>query len=530
MKTIKSINLNNNRTYILIHIVLALFIFLCFRAGLNNFVAGDDFDYILDALEAFHRPASLFHRQGHFIRPVQVLFFGFNTLIAKENAISYHLTLLLIHMLNVVLVSYFISHLCKNRLAGLLGSLFWGVNYKHVEVVFRPTTIADSLVLLFWLGAFFLFLANRRTLAAVFLILGIFSKEHAVILPLLVVLYIFFFIEGEKKIWLKRTIPLWIISFLYIGFRNYVTGGDTAYLSIDWYALPRFWEIMLSQIGPDIVYVKQVWLAGTAAYLLPGWIAAILFVVLGIAVWKLSRVYRFGLLWMSVTVFPTVFITHQSSRYRYVPLVGLGLIVGHGLNELLTYFRKKDFQKAIFGISTAFILVLGYYVIGLNLEEQDYAFYGEIHRQAAESFKQHILLTMSRDTDSMAVFFRPESGKWVGELFERNRLNPWYLPGTYKWVYVRPHAILGLTNTYSFVSYCTYNDVKDTLFVEVPYEEFRKKLLSGDFYIIIHNEGTNTFEFGSDTLKAQLVKHINDKNSYSFLQPGHFVPMNKRRI
>jgi hypothetical protein len=189
-------------------------------------------------------------------------------------------------------------------------------------------------------------------------------------------------------------------------------------------------------------------------------------------------------------------------------------------------FWKKGLQKVILGIFIAYILILGYYVVGINLEEQDYAFYGEIHRQAAESFKQQILPAMPQDADSMAVFFKPGNEKWVGEVFERNHLNPWYLPGTYKWLYVRPNAILGLTNTYGFVSYCTYNTVKDTLFVNVPYNEFRKKLLSGDFYIIVYDEKANTFEFGSETLRSRLIEHIDEKNFYGFLQPGRFDPTN----
>jgi len=524
MKARKSINLNNKRTYIFLQFALALFIFLCFRAGIDNFFAGDDFDWCSDALKVMYHPSYISKPQAHyFMRPMETLYFLVNLLLINSNPMSYHLTSILIHILNVVLISYFFSLFCNNRLAGLLGALFWGLNYKHVEVVFRPTAVADSLVLLFWLGAFFLFMSHRRILTVIFLILGIFSKENALVFPLLVTLYVFWFIENEKRIWIKRTILLWIPSFLYVGFRPYITGGKISYFTVDKRVLSRFWEIMLSQVGPDSVYIKQVWLVGKS-YLLPGWIAGILFVILGIAVWKLPRVYRFGLLWMCVTMLPTVFITHQTSRYYYIPLVGLGIIVGQGVSEILVYFWKKRAQKAILGICTAFILVIVYFVVGVNLEEQDYAFFGEIHRQAAESFKQNILPQMPREPHLIAVFPKQKSEKWIGELFERNLLKPWYLPSTYKWVFVRPHAVLGLTNTWSFVSYCIYNnnDVKDTLFVKVSYEEFRKGLLSGDFYIIMHDEETNTFEFSPDTLKTQLVEHINDKNFYSFLQPGSF--------
>jgi hypothetical protein len=62
---------------------------------------------------------------------------------------------------NVILVSYLLGRICQDRLTGLLGAVFWGLNYKHVEAVFRPHATADSLALLFSLGAFLLFLKRR---------------------------------------------------------------------------------------------------------------------------------------------------------------------------------------------------------------------------------------------------------------------------------------------------------------------------------------------------------------------------------
>jgi hypothetical protein len=172
-----------------------------------------------------------------------------------------------------------------------------------------------------------------------------------------------------------------------------------------------------------------------------------------------------------------------------------------------------------------FTLVIMYFVVGVNLEEQDYAFFGEIHRQAAESFQQNILPQMAQDADAMAVFLRPDSRKWEEELYKKYLLKPWYFPGTYKWAYTRPHGILGgLASTHSFVSYCAYGHVEYPLFVGVSYEEFQKRIFSGDFSIIIHDYETNTFRFGADTLKTEIVKHVDDEKFYDFLQPGRFDP------
>jgi hypothetical protein len=221
-----------------------------------------------------------------------------------------------------------------------------------------------------------------------------------------------------------------------------------------------------------------------------------------------------------------MFVFHQTSRYYYVPLVGLGIIVGQGLVTILEYFGDRNLQKAAFGICLIFLIVIIYFIIGINLEEQDYDYFGEMHRQAAESFKQNILPIISKDTHTMVVFLRPDSRRFAESLDENFRLKPWYLPRTYKWIYVRSYGIFGLSNTYAFVTYCAYNEVKNTLFVNVPYEEFREQMLSGEYYIVMHDYTTNTFRFGSDALKAELKKRIDDKNFYRYLQPGQFDPTN----
>lgn len=518
-------NLNRHKTYIITHIALALFIFLCFQGGIDNFFAGDDFDWLFDAIKIMQRPSTLILTlQGHFIRPVTTLFFLLNLLIAGSNPVGQHLTTILLHVFNVILLSYVLGRLCNNRLAGLLGALFWGVNYKHTETVFLTYGVSDAFVLVFWLGTLSFFLSHRKILTMLCFTMALLSKENAVLLPLLITCYGLLLVISEKRGWLKQTIPLWIFSLLYLGIRNYLTAGDISYLTIDWHALPRFWENMLSQIGPDAMYIRQVWLGGRSS-LLPGWIAAILFVMLGIAIWKIPREYRFGLLWMCITMLPTVCIVYQTSRYRYIPLIGLGLIVGQGISEMLTFFWKKNSQKTILSICTVFTVIIIYFAVGVNLEEQDYAFFGEIHRQAAESFQQDILPQMPKDADMMAVFLRPESRKWEEELYKKYLLKPWYFPGTYKWAYTRPHGILGgLAGTHSFVSYCAYDHVKHPLFVGVLYEEFRSRILSGDFYIIIHDYETNTFGFGADPLKTEIVQHVDHEEFYYFLQPGHFDP------
>jgi hypothetical protein len=178
------------------------------------------------------------------------------------------------------------------------------------------------------------------------------------------------------------------------------------------------------------------------------------------------------------------------------------------------------------GVSTIFALILVYGIIGVNLEEQDYDFYGEIHREAAESFKQHILPTLPKDETLMVVFPKDRDTRWAEELYAKFLLKPWYAPKTFKWVYRRPYETLGLTNTYCFVSYCAYTGQEDTLFVKVPYEDFQQRLQQRPIAIVTYDDQTNTFTREGDSSKIQGFQHLDMLDFYRVLQPGYFDTTN----
>ena len=204
--------LTNKQITILSHTLLALFIFVCFRAGLDNFFAGDDYDWLFLTLKTRHHPSYFLTSQGFFLRYTEAAYFIANFLVAGFHPVAYQFTALCIHVCNVVLLSYLIGLVSKNRLSGILGALFWGVNYKHVEAVFRPYGVADSLAMLFGLGAFLLFLHKRPILAAISLLIGVFGKENAVLFPLLMSTYVLLCIPSKRLTWLKRTVPMWGVA------------------------------------------------------------------------------------------------------------------------------------------------------------------------------------------------------------------------------------------------------------------------------------------------------------------------------
>lgn len=518
--------LTKSQTSLLSHALLALFVFLCFRAGLDNFFAGDDYDWLFLALKVKHHPTYFFTSQGFFLRYTEVAFFVLNFLAAGFHPFAYQFSALGIHLANVMLLRVLFGRITRNSAVGFLAAMFWGLNYKHVEAVFRPYGVADSLAMLFGLIAFLLFLRKRPFWAAVAILIAAFGKENAVLFPLVMSAYVVVCLpKSERAAGLKRTLPAWVMAGAAALLGLSARSQTPSYLTINWDALSRFWELLLTYIGPDSVYLRQTWLDG-AATLVPLWLGALLCVALALAFWKLSALYRFGLLWMLIMTLPTVFVEFQTSRYYYIPLAGLALMAGLFTQQLFERYQRAGNQVGMTVVSVVFAVVCIYYIIGINLEEIDYDYYGAIHREAERSFKERVLPGMARDGSMMAVFPKGENMEWTEKLYEQFLLKPWYAPFTFKWVYARPSEVLGLTNTYCFVSAVAYTGEEDTLFVRATPEEFRQRVLNEEVYVITYDHAANSFDGRRQVLPDPWKQYVDEPNMYRLLQPGYFDPTN----
>jgi len=126
---------------------------------LGTFFVADDFVY-LDAIQASGSPAVIFSPlAGRYFRPAVVLVYYLNYQIAGLSALSYHLSVVLMHVANAWLVFLLGRSLAPTRgafvpaLAGLLFLVFGG----HAEAVAWIGGMADPLLTLFLLVGLLLF-------------------------------------------------------------------------------------------------------------------------------------------------------------------------------------------------------------------------------------------------------------------------------------------------------------------------------------------------------------------------------------
>jgi hypothetical protein len=487
-------------------------------------------------------PSTFLGEQSNFVRHGESLYFIVNYLVAGFWFPAFFLSSLLIHLANVLLVSRLLLRLGCAEIPAFAGALLWGLNYRHSEAIFRPYGIADPLALVFCLAALLLYAGSRRLpagrtlsarqslltprpwLSALLLLAGMFSKENALVFPAVAVLWALLIEDRSDRVpRLIQTIPLWLAAGLFYPLLKMLSSAESSYLDVDASFLTRFWEIMLSMVGPDAFYIKHVALA-TGEPLLPLSVAVVLIAVSAAALFRMPDRYRFAVLWIAVTTAPTVFVPFQMSRYYYVPLVGVAMLVALAGTDIARLSGRRGARPAAAAAWSLYALYLAHAVWGLQLEENDYHFMGDIHRRAAASFRDHIAGALPEPGGELTLFVRGDTMFWTEALQRQCDSRPWYWPTTYKWVYRRPHGVLGLTNTHGFVTYCLDDRGRRPLFVAAGEDDYRRAMAAGDFVVAAHDNGTNSFRWLSAGERREVAAMAADSDLYRYLQPGRIDP------
>jgi len=167
-------------------------VLLVFGPSLWHYFTGEDFVFIAAAQgKAFYEPT-----QRLFYRPLPNLFWQADYALWGLWAGGYHLTNLLLHLVNIVLVGLLARKLTGRREFGGLAAIFFALHPAHIEAVSwlasRPDLIVTAFCLLSALTSlkFFDNFTNFRNLLWLYLLslltfaAGLFSKEAAASWPL----------------------------------------------------------------------------------------------------------------------------------------------------------------------------------------------------------------------------------------------------------------------------------------------------------------------------------------------------------
>ena len=192
---------------------LIILSFLVFENCLHNyFLEVDDFSTLLHSKRRIERifiTNTMGENSGGDYRPLEVLSHQFDrTVYGEDSVLGRHITNLLLHIFNVILVYLLTISLTKNKSIGLISGLLFAViimNGSHLTPVAWISGRIDLIVTFFYLLSIIFFTNFLNKDSIIFYIISLFSfglailsKEMAFTLPIIILLYWILFCYYKK--------------------------------------------------------------------------------------------------------------------------------------------------------------------------------------------------------------------------------------------------------------------------------------------------------------------------------------------
>ena len=292
-------------------------------------------------------------------RPVVTASYFIDYSLWKLNPFGYHLTNLLLHIFNAILVYFLVFFITGELPIALFSSLLFALHPVNTEAVNVISFRDDLLSFSFFISSLFLYLKlDRYTGKGKFLIyisslglfaLALFSKEMAMTLPLVILLYEGIFNHKFKL----RYLGYFFVLFFYLWVRFFLMRNFTEPEAL--YPGGSFFTGIITIFNVLAVYLKYLLLPVGVHYILSGdphlvsrslfeprvLFSAILVLFIFTAAIKIrrgSKVAAFSILWFFITLLPVVNIwpirNFIAMRYLYIATPGISLLLASILFRL----------------------------------------------------------------------------------------------------------------------------------------------------------------------------------------------------
>jgi tetratricopeptide (TPR) repeat protein len=364
-----------------------LLLIVTFAALSPSFIAGfsnwDDWMYITDnpkitsfSLENVKTWFTSYHYRLY--HPLLFVVYAAEYHIAGLNPHVYHVTSLILHLLNTLLVFWFAYMLSRNHLAAVITALLFGIHPMHVESVVWLPERKDVLYSFFFLGSLISYLyfikdkkRNFYYLCMFLFVLSFLSKSMAMTLPFVLLLCDYLLkVKIDRKNLIDK-VPFFALSFLFAFITvmgHYEPGVEgrefsfslignfvSACQNIVFYIIKLVLPFKLSCIYPMPSQMQNI--PQVIFFLAP--VIVIAFIALMFWSGKYSRVGVFGGLFFLVTVAPVsqilpVGLGIPADRYTYIPYIGFFYIFA----ECFAFAYKRYDKKVLMGILSVLFLVL----------------------------------------------------------------------------------------------------------------------------------------------------------------------------
>lgn len=399
-------------------IAVCLLVFVTAFAVYANTLKGDfiwDDEYLIlnnSQIKSFQHLPNVFKTYvgygseniNNFYRPIQEISNMVDYFLWGRKPFGFHLTNVLLHSLVALMVCVFLFYVSGSLVVAGPAALLYAVHPVHTEAVAYIAGRADSLYSIFMLISLVLFMRfsdapatrasrTRYVFSLGFFILSILSKEIALITPLLILLYLFYFKRGGEGAGIPRSLrwswaPFAAVVVVYgwlrltvLSFSDVAPGSVFGQIPLV-FRLVTFFRTVLVYFGllavPRGLHMERVIPISTTVFDAEAILAIAVIAVLGSLAWwtfKKNRLVSFGIAWFFLNLLPVSNIVPINSflaeHWLYMASVGIFLIFGLGVDYVYTRMSRGNIViKA--ALMLALAAMTGFYAWGTVLRNVEW--------------------------------------------------------------------------------------------------------------------------------------------------------------
>ena len=342
-----------------------------------------------------NRSATTFARlQGDIYRPLTPLSFSIDYFFWKLNYLGYHLTNVLFHSFNAILLFLFLWLTFKDIFLAFFASAFFASHPIQTEVVAYISGRPSVLFLFFYLSAlifYVLFLERSKKIYLIYSLVSylasLFSKEMAITLPLILIIYdIHFFNKDPFRKKVYRYVPYIILVMFFVFIRSAVLkkvsqcgwwGGSPYYTFL---TMPRvfieYLKLLISPLRLCAFYEIDVSTSIYESRVLTT-LALLMIVVAALPfIFKRSRIACFCVCWFFITLLPVSNIIPlralMAERFLYISSIGFCVLLALFIEKIrkAAFWPSARTGKAVGVLIAALLIIL--YSIRTMIRNEDW--------------------------------------------------------------------------------------------------------------------------------------------------------------
>lgn len=345
----------------------------------NGFVYDDKYTIVDNILiKDISNLTALFDRNGYFgrsrettYRPIVTFTYFIDYAVFGLKPLGYHLTNILLHTVNGVLLYIFFTHFISRQVPGgyqtistrltknlpLLVSLLFITNPALTEAINAISFREDLLVFLFYMSALNLYLLSKSKFAEInhssslylfytaswllLYALALLSKEMALTLPLVIYCFEYLYYKDSKRnptVFNLPNLGCIIITIIYAYFYFYYFSSPKEVhswrlierlLTISWIAL-SYMKVVIFPVSLSVEHnIEPVRHFFSLSFIAP---AGVMLLIMAYLIIYRNRLISFGIAFFLITLLPVYNIVPImnpfAERYLYLPTSGFAFTVG----------------------------------------------------------------------------------------------------------------------------------------------------------------------------------------------------------